>query len=64
MKATPFVSTNRRVASTVFGGEKPSSSETMLSLRPLTAALLVDQVEIAAKSLCGDTGADAGPLTA
>ena len=36
MKATLSFSTSRRVASTVFGGEKPSSSEIMLSLRPLT----------------------------
>ena len=36
MKATPSFSTSRHVASTVFGGEKPSSSEIMLSLRPLT----------------------------
>jgi hypothetical protein len=36
MNATPSPSTRRRAASIVFGGEKPSSSEIRLSLRPLT----------------------------
>ncbi|MGY4374042.1 hypothetical protein ACVWZ3_001681 [Bradyrhizobium sp. i1.3.6] len=36
MKATPSPSTKRRAASMVFGGEKASSSDNRLSLRPLT----------------------------
>src|SRR5439155_14774736 len=39
MKATPSPSTSRRAASMVLGGEKASSSEIKLSLRPLTPPL-------------------------